>query len=52
MTSKKERKEIKMYVIIERRRRKFHKNWRAKNYCAHGNIRLLMLNKAFELIPN
>ena len=52
MNSKRERKEYKECAIIERHRRKFHKNWRANHYGARGNTRFLMRIKALELTQN
>lgn len=50
MNSKVERKENKIYAIIERHRRKYHKNWRVNHNSARSNTRLLMRIKALRLI--
>lgn len=50
MNSKVERKKSKIYAIIERHRRKYHKNWRANHGGARGNTRFLMRIKALKLI--
>lgn len=50
MTSKKERKECKEYVIIERHHRKYHRDYRASHYEARGSTRFLMRIKALKLI--
>ena len=52
MNSKRERKEHKECAIIERHRRRYHRNWRANHYGARGNMRFLMKIKALKLINN
>lgn len=52
MNSKRERKEYKECAIIERHRRRYHRNWRANHYSARRNTRFLMKIKALKLINN